>query len=816
MCEAKTQQSPMRGRRAAASQSRRRPAARRTAAGLLACALAALACGGDIESRMAEVRALQDVGQFSASIEELREILAIAPDLPEASYRLGVALVQTGEPSRAVWALEKAAEADEFAIPASLLLASAHFAAQNYEATVAACDRVLELDPERHAALLMRARGNLGSGRLDAAMADAERLIEALPDDYSVRVLHATVLSDLGRTEEARVATDLVKKIALEGGDPANAHRGCLAPAMFARDNLEDEALAQELYDDCIERFPTNGFVIGEAIRFYDQIGKRDKATGLARDAVEKAPENLSLRSQLAQRLSNLGEEEEALQVLLDAVESFKSAGAWNLLANYYRQQDEPEKALDAIEKVSELAGGGNDQLRFTQADVLIDVGQLERAEEIAAALQEPTYAKLLRGRIALERGDAATALQLFDQGIRAWPDNAGARYLAGLAARELGDGERSISELREAVRVDNSATPAAAMLARVYYERGQYAEAIRFARVARRRRGPEAAEVYVIAARSFSELGKYDDARKTAETIKSLPGEELTAAVELATIERTFNGPDASVAVIEESGLDLSDPANERLLRAWTDNLLEANRAEQALARIDAAIAAHPEVASFQDIRGTVLTRLGRDADARAAYEKSLALDPENAAAWGGLGTLAARGNDLPKAIELYDKASGFAPEASSYPYSAAQLTLAGGDNPAAEKRLREIVRSFPGHAGARNDLAWILAEKGVELDWALALAQEAQRLEPSPEVLDTLGWVRFKRGEMAAAVAALEQAVEARSDSPSIRYRLALALRQSGDQERAREMLQAAIDAGAFPEAEQARRELAQIDRP
>ena len=40
-------------------------------------------CGGDIESRMAEVRALQDVGQFAGSIEELREILTVAPDLPE-------------------------------------------------------------------------------------------------------------------------------------------------------------------------------------------------------------------------------------------------------------------------------------------------------------------------------------------------------------------------------------------------------------------------------------------------------------------------------------------------------------------------------------------------------------------------------------------------------------------------------------------------------------------------------------------------------------------------------------------------------------
>jgi tetratricopeptide (TPR) repeat protein len=782
---------------------------------VVALALGALGCGGDIEARMAEVRALQDVGQFTASIDELREILAIAPDLPEATYRLGVALVQTGEPSRAVWALEKASESDAYAIPASLLLASAHFSSQNFEATVRAADRVLELDPERVVALRMRAKGNLGAGRLDQAMQDTERLLEKDPDDYSVRVLHATILTDMGRMEEAQDEHDLLKQIALDSGDPAIAHRGCMAPAMFARDQLQDDERAEELYDDCVERFPTNGLVATEAMRFYDKIGKPEKSTDLIRAAVEAAPENLSLRSQLATRLRNGGDPDAAEQVLLEAVESFRSAGAWNLLATFYRQQGEPEKALEAIEKVAELSGGGSDQLRFTQADVLIDLGELDRAEEIAASLEEPTYAKLLRGRVQLERGDAKAALALFEQGIRTWPNNAGARYLAGAAAREVGDLDRAVSELREAVRVDNSATPAAEALARIYYERGEYTDSIRFARVARRRRGANLVDVYVIAARAFTELERYQEARTTLETLRKLPGEEELAAIELATVERAAVGPEAAVRVIEESGLALDDPENIDLLRAYADHMTAQDKAEQALGRIDAALAAHPDSASYHEVRGSVLVRLGREEEAREAFERSLALDAEHAQAYGGLATLAARENDLARAVELFDKAAELSPETSAYGYSAAQLSLASADGEGAEERLRELVRRFPHHAGARNDLAWILAEKDQELDWALALAVEAQRLDPSADVLDTLGWVYFKRGELSAAVDALERAVEARADSPSIRYRLGVALGKAGEPERAREMLQAAIDAGAFPEAADARRELTQLEQ-
>ena len=73
----------------------------------------------------------------------------------------------------------------------------------------------------------------------------------------------------------------------------------------------------------------------------------------------------------------------------------------------------------------------------------------------------------------------------------------------------------------------------------------------------------------------------------------------------------------------------------------------------------------------------------------------------------------------------------------------------------------------------------------------------------------------MRFKRGELTAAVSALEEAVSSRADSPSIRYRLGVALSKAGDEERAKEMLKAAIEAGSFPEAADAQRELAELEK-
>ncbi|HKJ23759.1 MAG TPA: tetratricopeptide repeat protein, partial [Myxococcota bacterium] len=61
--------------------------------------------------------------------------------------------------------------------------------------------------------------------------------------------------------------------------------------------------------------------------------------------------------------------------------------------------------------------------------------------------------------------------------------------------------------------------------------------------------------------------------------------------------------------------------------------------------------------------------------------------------------------------------------------------------------------------------------------------------------------------------AVAALEHAHELDPGSPSIAYRLALALVETGERDRAEALFREALAAGAFPEADAARTQLARL---
>ncbi len=785
-----------------------------------ACALLALAATQSgcrpTDDRMAEIRALQEAGRFEQSIAALRDVLAETPEVGEANYRLGIAFSRTGNPSRAVWALEKASESSDFSIPADLELASIQLGLENFEESIRASDRVLARDPNHREALGLSARAHVGARQLEAALLDTSRLLELEPDDYATLVVHATALAELGRLREAEAAHERIKRISAAGGDRERAGRGCLAPALFARQNLRDLERAERLYEDCASKYPASRSAIGHIANFFDEIGRPQRGIELLERAVEQAPDDLALRFALASRLARLGRAADAQSVLEAAVDRFGVVAAGEPLARHYRQQRDPQRALALIEAILRESGGEREPLQFIRADLLVDLDELERAEALAARFEEPSYASMIRGRILLARGNAEAALAAFDEGIESWPDNAGARYLAGIAALELGDFERATVELRESVRVDESATQAARMLARLYFDQRRYDQAIAASAIALRHGAPgQRAADLVLDARAHAALGEFDGARAAIRELAELPGRRGEAAAELAAIERSADGPAAAVDAVERFELDLRARANEPALGSLASDLASLGHADRAIALIDDALRARPGDASLHALRGAALARAGRPTAARSAFERALAIDADCAEALAGLAELEIAAGEIERAVDLFDRAAAADPASGAHAYAAARILLAAGDRSAAEARLRAIVARSAGQPEARNDLAWLLASERRDLDLALSLAREASRMRPEAATLDTLGLVHLERGEIGAAIDSLERAVADPESSPTAHYHLAIALRRSGDPTSASEMLKRALAVGDFPEADTARRQLAELER-
>lgn len=789
--------------------------ARRGWAGL-GISLVLFACGPGADSRLDAARSLQESGRFSESIEPLRAILAESPDLPEANHRLGVALVQTGQPGQAVGPLEKSAGSGEFAVTSGLLLASAFLSLNAQDDAIRVASKVLEADPQRAAALRIRAQAQLGAGRKAEALGDAQQLVALLPDDTQAAILLGSILADQGDLAEAEKTFVRVKELGDASTDPNLAARGCLALANFLDKGAKDEVRAKEAYQGCLASHPTDPLTLQLATQFYDARREHETATSLWREAVAAAPDNLSFRTMLAERLSAIGTVEEGEEVLAEATTALGTAAAWQALSNFQRRHGRGEAAARSIERAAEISDGGDDALRFAQGDLYVELGRLAEAETVTETIAEPAYRDLLRGRLLLVRGEPGAALEAFGAGIRRWPNNAAARYLAGIAARGAGDPDRAIAELREAVRIDPAASDAALLLATIYLERGEWANAVQLASLHFEKRDRTSTQAFRVAIRAATAAKQYDAARSMLENLARLKGNETLVLLERAGVERAEKGPSASLAVLEGARRDLTQPAQETVLRALTEDLLALGKADDALVRVDAAIAAYPDSASLLELRGAALARAGRPDEAQAALERALGVDPQNIRALTGLAKLAAAAGEIPRAVELLDRAASASPADAPARYLAAQILLAAGSTDEAERRLREVVAASPANGSARNDLAWLLAKRGADLDTALSLAEQARRIQPTADVIDTLGFVQLQRGDAAAAIALFEEALALRPKDPTIRYHLGLALVKSGDRERAAATLREALDAGPFPDADAAKQEIARLQQP
>ncbi|WP_110648355.1 tetratricopeptide repeat protein [Salinicola peritrichatus] len=134
-------------------------------------------------------------------------------------------------------------------------------------------------------------------------------------------------------------------------------------------------------------------------------------------------------------------------------------------------------------------------------------------------------------------------------------------------------------------------------------------------------------------------------------------------------------------------------------------------------------------------------------------------------------------------------------APDDTDLLYTKAMRDFQRGDVDAMMAQMREIIAKDPDNADALNALGYTLATTTDRYDEAFDLIERAYALEPqSPAILDSLGWVHFKRGDAETAVGYLRRAYAGQPDQ-EVAAHLAEALAVLGQEEEARSVVTAAL---------------------
>jgi len=645
----------------------------------------------------------------------------------------GAALLSAGQPSLAVWPLQKAAKEPKHASQAGLLLAQAQAATDSHAEAISTLDVILALDPENLTAIRLKVTSLLDSRQPELALESVEIGLEIAPDDLGLQMSRMQALLTLDLGEEAGETLVTIREL-LDKSDELGPQqrdflsgRYCAMEAMFTHESGDSEE-ARQLFTDCLDQYPDHPQVISSAASFLDEIGDPERATEILLDLLERNPMDLSLRVGIASRLTGLGKPEEAEALLREAVET--QPYVWSALADHYGALGEDDAAILAMERALATAGDtAPDDWRLHHADLLIQRGRLDEAEEAIDRIEADVYANTGLGRLELARGNPQEALTLLEKGIRLWPDNPMARYLAAQSAEQLGDFDRAETEYREAYRSDPTFTDAGLILAELLASRGRLQEAANLAANhaasnPEDSRGWELAVEYALAAR------RGDQARAILSRYQKHPSHPSHSTAFAARYLLRTNRPEDALAVIAGSRLNLVDAENLDVLSAWCEIMDAQQHSAEALDKLDELRDRHPDPIAIRALTARILHDSGRIEESSAAYEAILAEDPEHVASLRGLAAIESNRGRTQRAIELFEKAASSDPSDANSLLSAAMLMDPG---PLKEERLREALRRNPRDGEAARELLLIIRsrDEGVSPE-ATDLAERARRFAP------------------------------------------------------------------------------------
>ena len=133
--------------------------------------------------------------------------------------------------------------------------------------------------------------------------------------------------------------------------------------------------------------------------------------------------------------------------------------------------------------------------------------------------------------------------------------------------------------------------------------------------------------------------------------------------------------------------------------------------------------------------------------------------------------------------------------PDSSDLQYMRSMLYEAQGNLSAMERDMRLILERDPDNATVLNALGYTLADRTDRLAEAEIMITRALQMQPDePAVIDSMGWVKYRLGEIEEALTYLQRAYELFPD-PEVAAHYGEVLWVSGDQEQALEIWRAAL---------------------
>lgn len=488
-----------------------------------------------------------------------------------------------------------------------------------------------------------------------------------------------------------------------------------------------------------LARFTGDVRLAQRAVEFFMLIGNYPGALDSVNAWLLIEPDNEDAKSMRLALMAALGQTDGLVDALVQHVKGNedKTEALAQVMGILDRMQDRDE-ALQIIEQVIEKSGQkGTMPGYMATADLARSAKRFEQAFE---------QAKLA---LKLDPESEDAAMRVLDYGFPVKP-------------------EEAVKTARDFARKHPSARRLRLMLAGSLADQGKIDDAVEELRLMSAD-FPEDFDLLFIRAQFAAQTGRlaeanrllneYIEVQKQRQNAVTAGASDATGALTdaytlLASIAEKQGQYDKAVEIlgrIDDPNATYSARLRQAKIRA------DQGRIDEAIRMIDAA---HPADQDEQLIGVLTLVQILRQAERYdQAIERLLEAD-----------------KDIRDSVEIK--------------YELGMLYERKKDLDAMEKYLRQVIELDPGYAHAYNALGYSLADRNVRLDEAYDLISQAHQLLPNdPYILDSLGWVRYRQGDLKQAQTFLRQAFDLRPE-PEIAAHLGEVLWVQGDHEQAREI--------------------------
>ena len=434
-------------------------------------------------------------------------------------------------------------------------------------------------------------------------------------------------------------------------------------------------------------------------------------------------------------------------------------------MALYARQ---PDAALEMSRLWASL-DPDSPQARQTLIGLLLGAQKLEEAAAQLSkllALQSDRLAESLPqlNRLLARYPDKAAVARVVAQVTQPYEALPEAHLVRAQAYLAAADDAKALAALDSAQRLRPESEQAVLLKAQILQRKSnsQALEALR----GHLESYPKAREVRIAYARALVSEKQFEAARREYQTLLDADKNDRDATYATALLSLQLG--DLVTAERELKRLLGVGFAEVNVVRLYLGQIAEEKKLPQEALQWYGMVTPGEQYLTAQ-VRAAALTvKQSGVAEGRLVLQKAGRASPKDAIALliaeAQLLTEAGR---VGESYELLDARLAAQPEEPQLLYESALLAEKLGRFDALETRLRLLIRIKPDHAHAYNALGYSLADRAERLDEAQQLIEKALSLAPNDAfILDSKGWVLYRRGDTVGALDFLQRAYSQRPD--------------------------------------------------